>query len=302
MTNKTNELMQIGLRLGGCRQDRNMTQEELARKLGITPQAVSKWERSISLPDISMLSDLARLLEVSADWLLGLSDQRGPGAGAPNGAAGAAAQVRQVQTEMGSSLRGCIDPLELVFGEGLVPAFMDGGSAMGGDSFLEGGSFLEQIRHMKVRLAGEGIWTPIVRVRDLFSLEKMEFAVLSFHNVLYSETLDTVDSRTLPHMLEKLEETVRGSYHEILYPDLTKDLVDNLKIRYPALIEGIVPEQIPYGLLTETAKILLAGGIRPCLFPKIIEFLECALRRSPDAPAEELAEYVLTYLSQCPAS
>ncbi len=200
--------------------------------------------------------------------------------------------MRQVQTEMGNSLRGCMDPLELAFGEGLVPAFM------GGDSVTEGGSFLEQIRHMKVRLAGEGIWTPIVRVRDLFSLGKMEFAVLSFHNVLYSEALDTVDNRTLQHMLKKLEETIRSSYHEILYPDLTKDLVDNLKIRYPALIEGIVPEQIPYGLLTETAKTVLAGGVRPCLFPKIIEFLECALRRSPDAAPEELAEDILIRMKQ----
>lgn len=161
MTNKTNELMQIGLRLGGCRQDRNMTQEELAGRLGITPQAVSKWERCISLPDISMLSDLARLLEVSADWLLGLSEQRGAGAGCPDKAAGASAQTGQVQAEMGSCLRGSLEPLELAFGVGLVPAFM------GEASQAEGGSFVEQIRHMKVRLAREGIWTPIVRVRDL---------------------------------------------------------------------------------------------------------------------------------------
>ena len=187
--------------------------------------------------------------------------------------------------EMGSCLRGCIDPLELAFGEGLVPAFTDG-------------SFMAQIRHMKVQLAKEGIWTPIVRVRDFSSLGKMEFAILSFHNILYSETLDTVDESTLQGMLGKLEETIRNSYHQILYPDLTKDLVDNLKIRYPALIEGIVPEKISYGLLTETAKILLAGGIRPCLFPKIIELLECALRRSPSATAEQLAEDILVRMNR----
>ncbi len=292
MTNKTNELMQIGLRLGGCRQDRNMTQEELAGRLGITPQAVSKWERCISLPDISMLSDLARLLEVSTDWLLGLNTQRGAGAGWPDKAAGASAQTGQVQAEMGSCLRGSLEPLELAFGVGLVPAFM------GEASQAEGGSFVEQIRHMKVRLAGEGIWTPIVRVRDLSSLGETEFAVLSFHNILYSEVLDSADAGALDYMLGRLEETIRNSYHEILYPDLTKDLVDNLKIRYPALIEGIVPEKISYGLLTETAKIVLAGGIRPCLFPKIIELLECALRRSPDAAPEELAEDILIRMKQ----
>lgn len=99
-------------------------------------------------------------------------------------------------------------------------------------------------------------------------------------------------------MLGRLEETVRGSYHEILYPNLVKDMVDNLKVRYPALIEGIVPEKISYGLLTETAKIVLAGGVRPCLFPKMIEHLECAMRRSPDATPEELAEDILIQMNR----
>lgn len=281
MTNKINELMQIGLRLGGCRQDRNMTQEELAGRLGITPQAVSKWERGASLPDISMLSDLARLLDVSADWLLGLRAERDTQTDCQGRAAGAAAQTEQVQMEMGNCLRNCIDPLELAFGQGLVPAFTDNGS------------FLEQIRHMKVRLAKEGIWTPIIRVRDLSSLGKMEFAVFSFRNILYSETLDTMAERTLGHMLDRLEETVRSRYHDILYPDLTKDMLDNLKIRYPALIEGIVPEKISYSLLTETLRAVLAGGVSACYFPKIIELMQCALRHSPGADAEELAEYIL---------
>lgn len=285
MTNRINELMQIGLRLSNCRQDRNMTQEELAGRLGITPQAVSKWERGASLPDISMLSDLARLLDVSADWLLGLRTERDAQAGYPDRDAGAAQleqrQIEQVQMEMGSCLRNCLSPLELAFGQGLVPAFMDNGS------------FLEQIRHMKVRLAKEGIWTPITRVRDLPSLGEMEFAVLSFRNVLYSEALDTVDERTLKHMFGRLEETVRCRYHDILYPDLVKDMVDNLKVRYPALIEGIVPEKISYGLLTETAKRVMAEGISACYFPRIIEFMECALRHTPDATTDDLAEYIL---------
>lgn len=281
MTNKTNELMQIGLRLSNCRQDRNLTQEELAGRLGVTPQAVSKWERSISLPDISMLSELARILDVSADWLLGLRAGKHAQTASPGGDSETAAQTEQVQQEMGNCLRNCLSPLELAFGEGLVPVFMDESS------------FPEQIRTLKIQLAEEGIWTPVIRVRDLLSLGKTEFSVFSFQNLLYSETLDTIDEGTFYHILSKLKETVRCRYHEILYPDLIKDMVDNLNIRYPALIEGIVPERISYGLLTETAKIVLAGGVSACCLPRIIEFMECALRRSPDASAEDLAEYVL---------
>ena len=37
-----------------------MTQEELAGRIGVTPQALSKWERGQSLPDVSLLTDLVR--------------------------------------------------------------------------------------------------------------------------------------------------------------------------------------------------------------------------------------------------
>ena len=45
-------------RLANARRDKGLTQEELAAKLGVTPQAVSKWERSTSYPDVVMLSSI----------------------------------------------------------------------------------------------------------------------------------------------------------------------------------------------------------------------------------------------------
>ncbi len=48
-----------------------MTQEQLARRLGVSPQAVSKWEHDQSCPDISILPDLASVLGTSIDELLG---------------------------------------------------------------------------------------------------------------------------------------------------------------------------------------------------------------------------------------
>jgi len=43
----------------------NLTQKELALKLNVTDKAISKWERGKSLPDISLLSKLAEVLEIS---------------------------------------------------------------------------------------------------------------------------------------------------------------------------------------------------------------------------------------------
>lgn len=287
MASKGNELMQIGLRLSNCRQNRNMTQEELAGRLGITPQAVSKWERGMSLPDISMLADLAGILEVSADWLLGLCEEPEPKTTETNPAGVRAPDFMQkTQSDMGKLMRGSLAPIELVFGIDLVPAFLENM----GDS-----PFPKQIHDMRIRMAGEGIWVPIIRLRDNnhSAMGKKEFMVLSFHNVLYSEVLETVDEKTVEYMIGKLEETIRNKYHEILYPDLLKNIVDNLKVEYPALIEDIVPEKISYGLLTETAKIVLSKGYSILYLPKMIEVMECALRKNPGADAQELAAQII---------
>ena len=48
----------------------NMTQKELAEKLHITDKAVSKWERGLSFPDISILIPLSEVLNVSLYDLL----------------------------------------------------------------------------------------------------------------------------------------------------------------------------------------------------------------------------------------
>lgn len=64
--------MNIGDIIRCERQKKNMTQAELAEKLNITPQAVSRWEMGISYPDIAMLPLLSEVLRVSTDELLGI--------------------------------------------------------------------------------------------------------------------------------------------------------------------------------------------------------------------------------------
>ncbi|CRZ33503.1 DNA-binding XRE family transcriptional regulator [Herbinix hemicellulosilytica] len=60
----------IGKRISYLRREKGITQEEIAEKLGVTPQAVSKWENDISYPDILLLPKLAEILEVTVDELL----------------------------------------------------------------------------------------------------------------------------------------------------------------------------------------------------------------------------------------
>jgi len=67
---ETNQTM--GKRIMALRKQAGMTQEQLAERLGVSPQAVSKWENDVSCPDIGTLPKLAEVFGVSTDVLLGV--------------------------------------------------------------------------------------------------------------------------------------------------------------------------------------------------------------------------------------
>ena len=62
--------IEIANRLVQLRREQGLSQEEMASKLGVSRQAVSKWERAESSPDTDNLIALARLYGVSLDELL----------------------------------------------------------------------------------------------------------------------------------------------------------------------------------------------------------------------------------------
>lgn len=61
----------FGQRFTRLRKEKGLTQEDIALKVNISTQAVSKWENDISMPDIGILGDLADILAISIDELLG---------------------------------------------------------------------------------------------------------------------------------------------------------------------------------------------------------------------------------------
>jgi transcriptional regulator with XRE-family HTH domain len=68
----------LGKRIGMLRRQKGLKQDELADKLGVSPQAVSKWENDQTCPDISLLPELAKILEVSVDELLSGKQESAP--------------------------------------------------------------------------------------------------------------------------------------------------------------------------------------------------------------------------------
>ena len=66
------EQQSMGKRIMQLRKEKGYTQEQLAEMMGVSAQAVSKWENDVSCPDISILPQLAEKLGVSTDELLGV--------------------------------------------------------------------------------------------------------------------------------------------------------------------------------------------------------------------------------------
>lgn len=62
--------VKIGKFIAECRKQNNLTQMQLAEKLGITDRAVSKWETGKAMPDSSIMLQLCEILEISVNDLL----------------------------------------------------------------------------------------------------------------------------------------------------------------------------------------------------------------------------------------
>ena len=65
------DLRALGRRIRALREKRRLKQSDVSNALQISPQAVSKWERGENAPDLAVLLDLAKVLGVTTDWLLG---------------------------------------------------------------------------------------------------------------------------------------------------------------------------------------------------------------------------------------
>lgn len=104
----------FGGRLKAIRQERGYTQNQLANFLGVTEQAVSKYERGNSYPDVVMLDGISRVLDCSLDYLFQFKPGRKN-------------LLLQDSIENQLETAKCLLPdiISLKFGEKLVPLFIE---------------------------------------------------------------------------------------------------------------------------------------------------------------------------------
>lgn len=71
-------MVELGRKLRELRTERKLTQQQAAQRLGVTASVVSAYENDIRQPSLEVLVKLARLYNVSTDYLLGASGRRTP--------------------------------------------------------------------------------------------------------------------------------------------------------------------------------------------------------------------------------
>ena len=211
----------IGDMISKTRQNRNMTQEEFASRLGVTPQAVSRWERGNSLPDISLIKGICDILSISANTLLGIENEN------------RVVENNDSSTEQEIRSNLFAEALVLEFGGGLIPVVAEGLKT----------DYLNQCRKELVKETG--ILIPVLRLRDNLLLADDEAQILSYDKVLWTGKLQT-EENMYQSMIQKVKEVCRENYGQIINKQCVKLLMDCLKADYPGVVEGLVPEKISY--------------------------------------------------------
>lgn len=280
------DAVKIGKRISVSRQDKGMTQEELAMRLGITPQAVSRWERGNSLPDIEFLRPLSNLFEIPLDDLL-----TGDITGKESICESKAGDVKQVSVLDLLS----VDEIRVHFAFNLIPLV----------DVAQGGDLLERVVSIRKNIATEyGLVMPTVRLRDDTGLAENEYEISIREKVkatgkvypgmsyiipgLHGINEDLSDiviedpicgqkgvwvsaEKINPEYQEKfiscnsfiaahLQHVVQQNLCTFISREAAKMLADTAAIKYPLTVEEAVPGRISYGRLSKLLIGILNEG------------------------------------------
>ena len=224
----------IGETICQYRQMRKMTQEEFASRLGVTAQAVSKWERGNGMPDVSLLAGICKVLGVSAGALIGVEESV-----VENGNITA---DREIKNNM------IAEPLVLEFGVGLISYIVSG---------LET-DYVNKQRMILVKKTGKLM--PLLRIRDNTELKENEYRISAFDNVLFSAFIDENEEEPYKRIIDDVANDCDKHYGAILNKNIIKLMIDNLSELYPGIVDDIIPSKISYLQIKEELKKRIEEG------------------------------------------
>ncbi len=232
-----------------ARQDRGMTQEAFATRLGVTPQAVSRWERGNGLPDVTMLQGICEVLHINANELLGLAGWE---------------MVENHDSSMVQEIRENLiaEPLCIEFGSGWIPCFSEGLQT----------DYVNLCRKNLARRTG--MLMPVIKIRDNISLPEFGMRIKVYDEIVFEREYDEIAENAYEKIIDQATAVCEAHYARILNKQLVKVLVENVKEQYPGAADDLIPEKISYYQVLKRLRSVVAqqGQIRDLLH--ILEEME----------------------------
>lgn len=238
-------------RIASARRELGFTQEELAQQLGVTAQAISKWERGLSLPDISLLLALSRILHSSLEQL-------------PDDETAPSVPIKQMSDydhimESLAPLR--YDHLLLHIGIGIAKQCAP-----------------EEMAHIKairaLILTDTGVLLPAIRIMDDDSLADGACQLTSYGEAIWEHTYAKPADTSFKDIASEVENAIRKNLPLFVNRHMILLLVENLRNHLPYCVEGVVPERISLTELTRHCRSLVAEGKSIRNLPGILSDLE----------------------------
>lgn len=268
----------FGTRLRIARNEKGFTQKQLANKLGITEQAISKYERGNCFPDIEILDNIPQILNCSLDYLFQFEKEKH-------------VFFNQNHIEYRDQIKTWINPdiISLSFGKGLVDLFLQ-----------EKEKDFPHIISIRKQIALQwGIMIPLIRIKDNLNLSEMEYEI-KIHGIGVSGIKNVHISdpeKTLREIFDDLKEKLLEHIHLIINNQVIFDMIEIIREEYPAVVDQVVPEKISYSLLRDVIIELLQ--VQKCtVYPKILIIQILERYGNSEKSYTELAEIVRKNLGE----
>lgn len=259
-------------RLSEARKEKGMMQAELARRLGVTAQAVSKWERGNAYPDIELLDGISTVLDCSLDYLFQYEK-------------GSKSYVKQDNPAYRAQIEAVLlrDALEIRFGYGLLDLFLE--------EQKKGFARIHELR--KGMALKYGFCIPTIRLADDATCEPEEYKFLIYGKEVASGTVPSGEN--LATMIRYLECCIMEHLPSLFHCRMVAELVENVEKKYPKVVQGVVPEQVSYSFLKQVLLVLLCE--KKCAVNHLIRIIELLDEMIDEKPTvKEAAERVAEVL------
>lgn len=252
------------------RKNRGLTQKALSEKIGVTEQAVSKWERGKSFPSYDIIQSMIYILDSTPNEFFGFEED------------GTKTFDVNKPDNLAKAEKGILpDPITLEFGMEIIELFAN--------KSYRG---LESIHDIRVTMSFKyGIILPVVRVRDNIDLEDNQYRILFGTKVMatdyvypdkkWSNTLDAIEGdirarepvfgldivwtnrdidglkTPVSIMTTHLEHLVVNHFDQFISLKYVYDTVEIINRHNPIIRESIVPERVSYQVIKKVLAALV---------------------------------------------